>query len=149
MPILVAVAALAGCTAKSNEPASIPTALTTLGQGSPTPSPAASPVVTKTSTPPIAPAYPQNAKAYAEAVIAAWKNHKIDRLGDLTTPEVQEQLLEIPGPPNMDWTYIMCDGAAGSSYCQFQNADGDKLTLKVVNQYLGKAHAVGQVTFES
>jgi len=60
-----------------------------------------------TTTPP---SYPVTARAYAESVLAAWKQKQIERLGDLATPEVQEQIIEIPGPPNQSWTYQRCDG---------------------------------------
>ena len=92
-----------------------------------------------------APAYPTTARAYSEAAIAAWVGGHLATLGNLTTAQVQEQLIEIP-QLNTAWDYQTCDGTAGSHYCGFRNADGDVITLKVVNQYLGQAHAINQVT---
>jgi hypothetical protein len=103
------------------------------------------PPATTTQAPPT---YPATAKAYAEAVLAAWKDKQTATLGDLTTPMVQEQILEIPGPPPQDWTHVRCDGAAGSSYCVFFNSDGDEITLRISNQLLGQAHAATQVTLD-
>jgi hypothetical protein len=92
-----------------------------------------------------APAYPTTARAYSEAAIAAWADGNLATLGNLTTAQVQEQLIEIP-QLNPAWDYQTCDGTAGAHYCAFRNADGDVITLKVVNQYLGQAHAINQVT---
>jgi hypothetical protein len=91
--------------------------------------------------------YPNNARAYAEAVLTAWRQRNTARLGQLTTPEVYEQIVEIPGPPDLTWAYWRCDGAAGSSYCQFFNNDGDAIVLRVSNQLLGKQRAVNEVRY--
>ncbi len=88
------------------------------------------------------------ARVYSEWVLAAREQKQIEWLGDLTTPEVQEQIIEIPGPPNQDWTYQLCDGAAGSTYCAFINSDGDVMTLRITNALLGKAHAAVEVKLD-
>jgi hypothetical protein len=120
--------------------ASSPTAPATLPPSAAKSSPA------KPSTPaPVT--YPAGAKAYAEAVIAAWKAKNLTKLADLTTPEVHEQLIEIPGPPNMSWTFVMCDGAAGSQYCTFKNADDNRIRLRLQGDKLGKAHATVAVLY--
>lgn len=98
--------------------------------------------------PTIAVSYPDTAKGYAEAVIKAWKQDKIDVLGSLTTPEVQEQILQIPEPLNDAWTYLRCDGTAGSSYCTFANADGDEFTLRISHALLGQPHAATDVMLD-
>jgi hypothetical protein len=95
---------------------------------------------------PAAVSYPTTARAYAEATVAAWAGHDLDELADLTTAQVHEQLLEIPGQPKTDWIHYMCDGVAGSSYCTLRNGDGDQVRLKVTHQYLGGPHAVVEVT---
>jgi hypothetical protein len=145
LPLLCAVLLLTGCAGKDT-PSATPTAITTLGEQSPTPAPAASPGPGKAGSPAPAP-YPGQARDYAEAVIAAWKAKDRPRLADLSSAQIQEQLMEIPGPPNMTWTYVMCDGAMGSSYCQFSNADGHKLTVRVINEKVGQAHAVTEVRY--
>ena len=96
----------------------------------------------------IAVSFPGTAKAYAQAVVTAWKQGQVNTLGSLTTPGVQEQLLEIPQPLNDAWSYLRCDGTAGSSYCLFVNADGDELTLRISHPLLGKAHAATEVTLD-
>lgn len=150
LAILVAAVILTGC-AQKKDPSAVPTAVTTLGQASPTLEPTKSPpkppVVT--TSPPIIgdPVYPNDHETYAKVAIAAWKAHKLDRLGDLTTAQVHEQIIEIPAP-NMNWTFDMCDGVAGAQYCSFNNNDGNKITLKVTSQYLSQAHAITQVLWE-
>jgi hypothetical protein len=93
---------------------------------------------------PVAPltSFPGTARAYAEATVAAWSTGNLVGLAQLSTPEVYEQFLEVPGKLNPDWIYYRCDGAAGSSYCTLRNGVGDSVTLRVTNQYLGGAHAV-------
>jgi hypothetical protein len=93
-------------------------------------------------------AYPTNAEDYASAVIAAWQSDPTGLLGNLTTAQVHEQLIEIPGPLDMNWHLSMCDGAAGSSYCTFFNEDGDRLRLQLTNALLGQAHATVGVNLD-
>ena len=148
LPLLCVALSLTACAGK-DEPSAFPSAVTTLGEPTPSPTPSASP--SKASPKPSSPApvsYPATAKAYAEAVIAAWKAKNMSKLADLATPLVSEQLMEIPGPPNMNWSFIMCDGVAGSRYCQFSNADGHKVTLRLNGVLIGQAHAVVDVTYE-
>ena len=78
--------------------------------------------------------------------MAAWAASNLTRLAQLTTPQVDEQFLEIPGKLKTDWIYVRCDGAAGSNYCTLRNSDGDQVLLRVLSQYLGAAHAVVQLT---
>jgi len=107
---------------------------------------AAPPQVTPAKPAPQAPSFPTTARGYAEATVAAWSTGDLTRLGELATPTAHEQLLEIPGTLRTDWIYHRCDGAAGSSYCTLRNGDGDSLTLRVTNQYLGGPHAVVALT---
>lgn len=111
-------------------------------------SPSATAAATTPAATPATAEFPKTARAYAESVLAAWKQHQLEWLGDLTTPQVQEQIIEIPGPPNQSWTYHTCNGAAGSTFCEFFNANGDAIVLRVTNSLLGKAHAVAGVTFQ-
>jgi hypothetical protein len=94
------------------------------------------------SPPPPAPGYPSAARGYAEATLTAYVGKQTGRLADLTTAEVNEQLVELPGALKTDWLYLNCDGVAGGSYCAFRNSNGDVVTLKVSSQRLGAAHAV-------
>ena len=47
-----------------------------------------------------------------------------------------------------NWAYASCQGAAGSTYCQFLNGDGDAVTLRLDNQLLGKPHAITEVKLD-
>jgi hypothetical protein len=149
LPLLCAALLLTGC-AGQDQPSAAPTAVTNLGDQTPSPFVSPSPSPTKASPKPSSPApagYPAAAKAYAEAVLAAWKAKNWPRAADLTSAQIEEQLMEIPGPPNMTWTFVMCDGAMGSSYCQFTNAEGHNVTVRVTNEKLGQAHAVSEVKY--
>lgn len=93
---------------------------------------------------PPGPQYPTTVKAYAQLVMKAWVNLQSSQLGDLTSPLVYEQLLEIPQPINMDWAFHRCDSYAASSSCMFINDDGDEKTLSISHELLGKPHAAIQ-----
>jgi hypothetical protein len=114
----------------------------TSGEGG---SPTAQPPPPPPASPPAA-TYPTTARAYAEATVAAWSAGDLSRLSALTTPEVDEQFIEIPGKLAPDWIHYRCDGVAGSNYCTLRNGVGDSVTLRVTNQYLGKPHAVVALT---
>lgn len=102
-------------------------------------------VVSGTTTP--AASYPGTAQAYAEAVLLAWRIRQFTRLTDLTSPEVLAQL-QTTANIEFDWSFINCQGAAGSSYCQYLNGDGDSATLRLNNQLLGRAHAATEVKLD-
>lgn len=146
---LIAALTLAGCGITVSGPPPEPGEA--LQDPSATPSPTtAVATAAPTSTPPLvaAPAYPSTARAYAEAVLDAWRQKQVPRLGDLTTPLVQDQILSIPGPPDQAWSHDRCDAAIGSMYCVFINNDGDVITLRISNQLLGKAHAAYEVALD-
>lgn len=136
-------AASAGST--SPTPSSTTEGVGTLGTPDPTSSPSAP---AGPSTVKAAPALPQTAEAYAKAVVAAWTKGQLNKLATLTTALVNEQLLEIPDSYDDNWGFLRCDGAAGSSYCSFANANGDLLVLRISHQLLGKAHAATEVTLD-
>ena len=100
-----------------------------------------------TSSAPAAASYPSTAQAYAEALLQAWRLRQFSRVGDLAVPEVLSQLQTAPDIET-DWTFVKCEGAAGSSYCQYLNGDGDSATLRLSNQQLGKAHATTEVILD-
>lgn len=112
------------------------------------PAPTASPAPTNSGPTNIAAKFPGTPRAYSTAVVAAWTQNHINTLGSLTTPGVQEQILEIPQPLDDGWVYLRCDGTAGSSYCLFANADGDELTLRISHSLLGKPHAAIEVMLD-
>jgi len=104
-----------------------------------------SPTASATSTSALG--YPSDARTYADAVLAAWKNGQQSRLADLSTATV---VLQLQGTTGLDsnWSYVQCQGAAGSSFCQYFNNNGDAITIRVINQFLGQPHAVSEVQLD-
>lgn len=102
---------------------------------------------TSTSAAAAAPSYPASAQGYAEAVLQAWRLRLFTRVSDLASPEVLTQL-QTTANIETDWSLVNCQGAAGSSYCQYLNGDGDSATLRLDNQLLGKAHATTEVKLD-
>jgi predicted lipid-binding transport protein (Tim44 family) len=88
--------------------------------------------------------YPDTARAYAEAIVSAWVTPDVHRLADLTNAQVNDQLLQIPGPPSPDWTFIECDLG---HYCSFYNSNGDLLNLLIPAASVGTAQAAAQVSY--
>ena len=134
-----------GLTTGNPNPPLTPTATSKAPTGTSTggPGPTTPPVVTTTG-----PQYPATAQAYSEKLLTAWGQLQVSVLADLTTPAAQTEILAISAPPNQAWTFQRCDGAAGSSYCSFLSKDGDVITVRVINETLGKAHAVSEVKFD-
>ena len=104
-------------------------------------------VASATTTPTAAASYPGTAQGYAEAVLQAWRIRQFTRLTDLASPEVLTQL-QTTANIETDWSFVNCQGAAGSSYCQYVNGDGDSATLRLDNQLLGRAHAATEVKLD-
>ncbi len=46
----------------------------------------------------------------------------------------RRKLPEVPGDIDMTWTFVDCDGAAGSSYCTYRNNEGSDLILRVPDE---------------
>ncbi|GAA1825194.1 hypothetical protein GCM10009682_51570 [Luedemannella flava] len=98
-----------------------------------------------------APTYPNDAKAYARAAVKAWMAKDYTRLGQLGTPAAVQQVKDsvtYGGLPANSWHVTRCEGAAGSTYCVFINDNGDVSKVRVINQYLGAAHAVSEIPLE-
>jgi hypothetical protein len=120
--------------------------VSSLGAAAPEPSASApAPIPGPTD---LSPTYPDTAEAYAKAVVAAWVQDQPSTLASLTTPTVNAQILDLLPSVNDNWSYLRCDGTAGSSYCSFTNADGDLLTLRITHSLLAHAHAAIQVTLD-
>ncbi len=96
--------------------------------------------------PPPPAGFPSDPRAYAEAVLSAWGGQQSARLADLTTVQANQKITAIPGPPNKHWTFVECQGAAGSSFCKFYNDSGDTILLRLTNEQLGSAHATTDAT---
>jgi hypothetical protein len=90
----------------------------------------------------ISPTYPATAQAYAEAVLEAWAGTDPNWLDALTTVAVSFEIFDLNASPYDEWAFLRCDGAAGSSYCSFVNADdGDVLIVQISNGLVGGPHA--------
>jgi hypothetical protein len=139
--VCAALVAVACGTKGSPDATATTTPDTGVGVVTPEPTETTATTTPATSTAPPAPGYPDGARQYAEAVLAAWKAKALQTLANLATAQVHEQIIEIPMPVNMNWHYSQCDGAAGSTYCTFFNDPGDKFVLKLTNALLGKPHA--------
>lgn len=95
------------------------------------------------------PTYPDTAQAYAQAVVDAWAGDSPSWLQALTSTGVSHEIFDLDASPFDDWGFLRCDGAAGSAYCSFVNAeDGDVLTLRISNGLLGQAHAAEDVILD-
>jgi hypothetical protein len=91
--------------------------------------------------------YPTAARAYAEAVLAAWRDGDPPQLSGLLAAEAYTQLVAIPGPPSQDWTYRRCTGTGGNTDCEFRNGGGETIGLRMQNAQLGKEQAVIEVHY--
>jgi hypothetical protein len=143
---LLAVVATAGCQRPEQDLST--GGVAGLGSG-PTPTAAADPGPDdsevggeQAAPPPDGPEFPDTPKGYAEAVLAAWDAPDLDRLAELTTPVVYDQIIQIPGPPPADWTWIQCDNIA---YCTFYNSAGDHLALQIPVAALGGPDGAVQI----
>jgi len=92
--------------------------------------------------------FPISVPEYAYAAVAAWAAPDLLRLADLTTPEVHNRIIDLPGPPNQNWAFLQCEDEASAWACAFYNADGDYLVLILDGQRLGEPRAVVDLTFE-
>jgi hypothetical protein len=134
--VLLAAAALAGC---SGSPGSSPAPSGSTAASAPAVS-ATGP--TGTGVIGTAPAFPKDAPAYATEAVAAWRQGDHARLAQLNDAADTVFATLDAGDYNKQFTLYRCDGAAGSSICTLYNAVGDTLTLRLVNERLGQAHAV-------
>jgi hypothetical protein len=149
MTLAVLAVALAGTASCVDISGPVTPVTTPSATGSETASgaPGPSTVVTAATTPAAGASYPGTAQGYAEAVLQAWRIKQFTRLTDLTSPAVLTQL-QTTGNIESDWSFVNCQGAAGSSYCQYLNGDGDSATLRLDNQLLGRAHAATEVKLD-
>jgi hypothetical protein len=98
---------------------------------------------------PNSPPYPDTAPEYAQAVMDAWTADNALLVQSLATEDVYYGIFGLNASGYDDWTFLRCDGAAGSSYCSFVNDDdGDVITLRISNQLLGQAHAATDVSLD-
>jgi hypothetical protein len=80
--------------------------------------------------------------------MSAWTAHKDDRLSDLTSDDAGASIATVPGGVDAHWHYNNCQGAAGSTYCLYDNNNGDRVQLRIDNATVGHAHAVVEFKFD-
>ncbi len=87
--------------------------------------------------------FPADNQAYAQLALNAWLNHNDIRLGLLTTDGAHTGMNAISASLRVaGWTFLNCQGAAGSTYCSWQlTAQGKMLSFRFSNQ---TPPAVGQ-----
>lgn len=93
--------------------------------------------------------YPESVQEYAELTVAAWAAPDLFRLAELATPQVQDQLLDLAGPPDLTWRFAQCQRVDGSSDCGFYNNDGDHLVITITHQRLGSAQAATGTDYQA
>mgnify|MGYP001355576106 FL=1 len=140
--LVAAAMTLGACTgtgAGGDTTSTMPTTQVTAPPTTPLP-----PTSTETTQPPEP--LPTNSQDYAAAAFEAWVAGDEAQLGRLLTPEASTQLDEINADPAADWEFTRCEGAAGSSYCEWLGPDGT-LTFCVGNEAAsaGEEHAVSEV----
>lgn len=70
----------------------------------------------------------------AAKLFDAWKaNDPASATGAFTTHAAKVQMFSEPYSSSAQWTFIVCDGAAGSTYCTWVNKIEGKLILRVDN----------------
>lgn len=89
----------------------------------------------------LSPNYPSTPEAYSKAVVAAWVQDQPVTLASLTDGDTNTAVTDLLPTVNDQWTYMRCDGTAGSSYCSFANVNGDLFILRITHSLLSKAHA--------
>ena len=139
---------LGACASPSNQVNATPTSAPAVSDA-PTSAPATELGTKPPTKPPAATTYPKTCRAYSEAVLSAWKNHDLGRLGDLSITMVQDQIISIPGPPNMNWKFIRVTPQPGLETCDFYNGSGDVIRLGISTAVMGQAHAALKVHFEA
>lgn len=135
--LLTGLALLAGCqrstpdAAASASTAVAETPAATAAPAAPTPSAAAatpSPAGCKMS------GKATGGSGPAAQFMTAWLSCDTATVKSLTTAEAYNGVVKI-GVPKLDmtWTYVMCDGAMGSTYCTYRNKLGSDLIVKLRN----------------
>jgi len=92
---------------------------------------------------------PDNAAGYAQAAFEAWLVGESDRMQQLMTADAYQVLADRTPSDDDRWGSGQCEGAAGSTYCQWSGS-GDNLVLRVENEAAssGDAQAIIEARFE-
>jgi DNA-binding transcriptional regulator YbjK len=94
------------------------------------------------------PPLPDNAADYAQAAFDAWLSGRLDRLQQLMADDAYQVLASRAPSDGDQWGSAQCEGAAGSTYCQWDGAV-DSLVLRVDNQAVaaGESQAIIEARF--
>ncbi|MPV51138.1 MULTISPECIES: hypothetical protein [unclassified Pseudactinotalea] len=93
---------------------------------------------------------PTDAADYADALIVAWGSGDHDRMVELATPEVVEELTGHADPGGPHWDRVGEDSGAGSTFVRYEDTStGETVELRVELQAAGQGreHAVAEVKF--
>ncbi len=96
-------------------------------------------------------ALPTDPESYAVALVEAWEHGDSEAAEQLATAEAVETLFAFESGGPGSWSLVMCEGAAGSTYCTF-NAGGDPTVIvRVANgaASMGQSQAVTEATVEA
>jgi len=144
--LLTALLTVVGCTGPddgANPPAPTGAGPPSTTEASPTPP-------DDTQGPTLAP-IPDDAVAYADALILAWRAGEQDRVAQLAEPEVLDALAEYGAVGGPHWQQVAHDAGAGSVFVSYENTDdGTRLELRVRNEAASNAeeHAVAEARFD-
>ena len=147
--LLAGLALLAGCqkttpdaaasasTSVAESAAPTPTGEPDGGQPSAAPSPAGCQMTGKAT----------GGSGFAAQFMKAWLDCDTAGVTSLTTSAAYAEVVKI-GVPKLDmtWSFVSCDGAAGSSYCTYRNKLGSDLILRLQND--ATSHAVTEVKLD-
>jgi hypothetical protein len=70
-------------------------------------------------------------QTYAEFLFVAWQNNSQTQAAQVASQEAVGQIFAQAYNPATQWTFGMCDPAAGSLYCTWNGQGGAKLTMTV------------------
>ena len=69
----------------------------------------------------------------AGSLFDAWKANDTAAAGAVATPGAVTQMFGQPYSSAADWTFVMCDGAAGSTYCTWVDTVENRLQMRIDN----------------
>lgn len=127
----IAIVALAltvtGCTKKSQEPAAAPTVGSVVSE---TPSAATTP----SPKPAMCPGEVKGGNAPSQDALKAWLCQDNAGLQKHLNDAARDQMKAVPRDIDLQWTFVSCGGAAGSTYCTYRNALGSDLIFRILSQ---------------
>jgi hypothetical protein len=114
---------------------------TTTTETTPTTPTTAAPTTTPTTAPPTTaaptsttlplPPVTDDPQSYAQYLYVAWQNGDRTAAGNVASADAVNQMFSQAYNPATNWTFGMCDPAAGSLYCTWSGQNNAKLTMQV------------------